>query len=166
MKFRLVEKIESLTINEDLTLYRVGDVRSGMFCADNLDYYNHSMTGYNRKDAKAYTIDLSKAKVFDPMIELGFSPLSWSNITGRVEDFEMYNIEYESDREDAVYGYTSTDDIAYAAKDLGYDVLILRDIHGDNGWGPAFNEYVVYNTSILTPIDNSDKLYGKRFNIK
>jgi hypothetical protein len=166
MKFRLVEKIENLTINEDLTLYRVGDVDSGVFFTDSLDYYDHSMTGYSRKDAKAYTIDLSVAKVLDPMKELGFDALSWSAISGKVEDFERFNIEYESDSEDAVYGITSTDDIAYAAKDLGYDVLILRDIRGDNGWGPAFNEYVVYNTSILTPIDNSDKLYGKRFSIK
>jgi hypothetical protein len=29
----------------------------------------------------------------------------------------------------------------------------LRDIRGDNGWGKPFNEYVVYNTSILSSAD-------------
>lgn len=151
MRFRLVEKIESLTINEDLTLYRVGDVDSGTFFADSLDYYDHSMTGYSRKDAKAYSVDLSATKVFDPMKEFGWEPYTWSNVVGKIEDFENYGIEYESEEGDE-YGYTSTDDIAYAIQKLGYDMLILRDIRGDNGWGPAFNEYVVYNTSILAPV--------------
>lgn len=159
MKFTLSEELHKLPQNcfiltEGTILYRVGDIERGVFFADSLDYYDHSMTGYSKKDAKAYTIDLSKARVFDPMKELGFDASSWSDISGKVEDFEKYNIEYESDSEDAVYGITSTDDIAYAAKDLGYDVLILRGIRGDNGWGPAFNEYVVYNTSILTPVSN------------
>ena len=140
----------SSNLNEDLTLYRVGDIESGVFFADNLDYYDTSMTGYDKKDAKAYTIDLSNAKVFDPMRELGFDANTWSDIVGRIEDFEKYNIDYESEEGDE-YGHTGTDEIAYAIKNLGYDVLILRDIRGDGGWGKPFNEYVVYNTSILKP---------------
>jgi hypothetical protein len=140
----------SSNINEDLTLYRVGDVGKGTFFADNLDYYDHSMTDYNKKDAKAYSIDLSSAKVFDPMKDLGWDANTWSDIEGKVKDFEKYNIYYESDEGDT-WGHTSTDDIAYAIQKLGYDVLILRDIRGDNGYGPAFNEYVVYNTNLLTP---------------
>lgn len=144
----------SNNINEDLTLYRVGDVKSGGFFTDNLDYYSQSMTGYKKEEAKTYTIDLSMAKVFDPMKELSLYPNTWSDIEGKVEDFEKYNIDYESDSEEAIWGRTSTDDIAYATKDLGYDVLILRDIRGDYGTGKPFNEYVIYNTDLLKPVDN------------
>lgn len=136
-------------INEDLTLYRVGEVGSGTFFADNLDYYDHSMTDYNKKDAKAYSLDLSSAKVFDPMKDLGWDANTWSDIEGKVEDFEKFGIDYESDEGDT-WGHTSTDDIAYAIQKLGYDVLILRGIRGDHGYGPAFNEYVIYNTNLLT----------------
>jgi hypothetical protein len=147
-------KLNENDTTNTITLYRVGELGKGTFFTDSLDYYSQSMTGYKKEEAKTYTIDLSMAKVFDPMKELSLYPNTWSDIEGKVEDFEKYNIDYESDSPDAIWGRTSTDDIAYAVKDLGYDVLILRDIRGDYGTGNPFNEYIIYNTDLLKPVDN------------
>lgn len=144
----------------DTVVYRV-DTYAGdrtqfkdksVFFTDSLDYFDKSMTGYKKEDAKKYYINLHDFKVFDPVNELNLDADTWSTIWGSVEDFDEYDINYEfsdDSSDDEIFAFTSTDDLAEAGRKLGYDITIIRDIPNDYGRGEKFTEYVVHNSNAV-----------------
>ena len=153
------------SLNYTKEVYRVGKITDGgiNFFTDNLDYYDESDTGYNKKDAEKYYINLKDFKVWDPVRELNLEPNTWSAIWGKTEDFDKYGIEYEfpEDEEDEkrIWAITDTDWLAQAGKDNGYDVTIIRDIPAKQGYGNEYTEYAVHNNNAIskekTKIDES-----------
>lgn len=155
-----------ITLKEDgrlpgsVVAYRVGDVDQAIsrpiFFTNDLSYYDHSQTGYEKKDAERYSIELRGHKVWDPMTELGLSADTWATVWGKVGDFRRLGIGYDYSDEmdddelpDNWVVYTSTDELAFAGRRLGYDVVVLRDIPGDNGRGPKYDEYAVNDASCV-----------------
>lgn len=147
---------------DKLKVYRVGEIKDDMmFFADSLDYYDSSMTGYSKDEAKEYILDISKVKIWYPIKELSLEADTWSTIWGRVEDFDRLDIRWENDGYDdwengePEYGYTTTDDLANAGKSLGYDVIVFTDIPGDYGRGSGKTEYAVSNKSIVKLVNEN-----------
>lgn len=145
---------------DSVVAYRVGDVdqiidRPVFFTGDR-EYYKHSQTGYDGGSAERYSIELKGHKVWDPMAELGLDAETWATVWGKVGDFRRLGIEYDysDDMDDGELPddwvvYTSTDELAFAGRRLGYDVVVLRDIPGDFGYGPSYDEYAVNDASCL-----------------
>lgn len=154
------------SLNYTKEVYRVGKITDDgiNFFTDNLDYYDESDTGYNKKDAEKYYINLKDFKVWDPVRELNLEPNTWSAIWGKTEDFDKYGIEYEypdddEEDEERIWAITDTDWLAQAGKDNGYDVTIIRDIPAKQGYGNEYTEYAVHNNNAIskekTKIDES-----------
>ena len=100
---------------------------------------------YSPNKAKRYLLN-PKAKIFDPAkLFKVFKPISYDNIQVLVSDLEKYGIEDECDFElDDKFGVTSTDGLALAGKELGYDGTIIRNIPRFNEVN-GFDEYAIYN---------------------
>lgn len=144
MRFKVVEELEYKT------LYRVGSlsgIENGLFFADDVNYYNHSLTGYKKNDANKYGLH-SDANILDVVKDLGFSVNSFDHIRGKINDFERLGMEYEEYESDDEYGYTDTDSIAYWGRNQNYDAIVIRDVY--NRYSEKFNEYIVYSKDVLT----------------
>jgi len=153
-----------------LIVYRVGktdDFEQGLFFSDTLDYYDYSDTGYDKKDAIPYELDLKGAKVVDPIIEWDLDVSNWYDIRQTEEVFLKHNFEYYEgfpeidydDPEEYHEVYTDTDYLAQWAYENGYDVCILRDIPGSREFGDkSSTEYCVFNKNIIKPLKVKESL--------
>lgn len=166
--------LEGLNNNYDKVVYRVdtyeGDKsqfkNQSVFFSDSLDYFDKSLTGYKKEDAKKYYLNLKDFKVWNPIKELNLDAATWAVIWGKVKDFDKYGIYWETsedveDLESIEYAFTSTDDLAEAGKNLGYDITILENIPNDGGWGKYYTEYAVHNSNAIksefaTKFDKND----------
>lgn len=158
----------SKNINEDIksgniAVYRVGQVNDfsgGLFFTDDLSYFDRSATGYIKKDAVAYNLDLNKAKVIDIVDEWNLSVNSWDSIEQTEEFFNSKGFHYYDYLEDVDYDdknarhyvITDTDSLAKWAGENGYDVCIIRGVY--NNYGQKYNEYVVYRKDLIKPVHN------------
>ena len=136
-----------------ITAYKVGKWTKGFYTTD-LNYFDHSQTGYKKEDAKKYTINLSQAKVFFPIEELNLTPITWGKIEGKAKVFEKLkiNCEYYEDNEE--FAYTSTDDLVDYGIKKGYDAIYLSQIPSDNDMGYNFDEIYVNNPSLVSSNNN------------
>ena len=130
--------------------HRWKDVPEGVYYAESLDYYENSATGYNANDARPYYINTNN--FFDPMNEMKDLIVNvWSDILGRRSDFDKFGIEDEASEYRGTYRdgeeicQTSTDGLAIAARNNGFDGVILRDIP-QTGSFKDFTEYAVFDS--------------------
>lgn len=151
------EEIKSHPTN---ILYRVGKVpntysNDSLFFTDDLEYYTHSRTGYNKKDAEAYEIDFKNAKIFDPMVEWEdyiYSVDAWAAIRISMPFAEELGLYCEYiDGDDDYEVIIDTDSLADYGQENGYDITIIRDI--PNGYGRSyegvFTEYAIHNSKVI-----------------
>lgn len=143
--------------NGGTILYRVGDIDTmssnscGVFFATKLSYFNYNeYLGYLAENAHKYLLS-PQAKIWDPARDFQvFNIYSWSNIVCLMSDLDKYGIEDECDYEiEDEYGVTSTDGLALAGKKLGYDATVIHGVWYDN---EQFDEYAVYNPTVIKPI--------------
>lgn len=155
--------------DKEIVVYRVGqidDFKEGLFFTDNLDYFDHSMTGYKKEDAKKYKLDLKNAKVFNPIKEWGLEVDSWAIIRGEKEFFDEVGFKYYDYLDDVDYDdedeyhevITDTDSLAIYGYENDYDVCVLEDIPSDYGRGPNYTEYCVYDKSLIEGKSNGWRL--------
>lgn len=130
--------------------HRWKNVPEGVYYAESLDYYENSATGYNANDARPYYINTNN--FFDPMNEMKDLIVNvWSDILGRRSDFDKFGIEDEASEYRGTYRdgeevcQTSTDGLAIAARNNGFDGVILRDIP-QTGSFKDFTEYAVFDS--------------------
>lgn len=130
--------------------HRWKNVPEGVYYAESLDYYENSATGYNANDARPYYINTKN--FFDPMNEMKDLIVNvWSDILGRRSDFDKFGIEDEASEYRGTYRdgeeicQTSTDGLAIAARNNGFDGVILRDIP-QTGSFKDFTEYAVFDS--------------------
>lgn len=158
---KIKESAYGIHNNYSVKVYRVGKdeqeyQNTTRFYTDNLDYFKYSDTGYSRNDAKPFLLNLTDFKVWNPIKELELDATTWGNIAGRIEDFEKYGIgyyDYDDVDDDYEFGYTDTDYLADAGRELGYDITILEDIPSDHGYGPEFTEYAVHNSNAVKSLN-------------
>ena len=157
-------------------LYRTGDLdfdkKIGLFFTDDLNYYKYNTSyGWDKStDIKKYELDLSKAKVFDPMKDWDLGVENWAVIRCDLDDLQSYgyvegkyDIEYlddiDYDDPDEYHEVlVDTDGLAYFGYDNGYDVTVLRDIPS-SGYDSSkkFTEYCVHNKNIIKELNESLK---------
>lgn len=130
--------------------HRWKNVPEGVYYAESLDYYENSATGYNANDARPYYINTNN--FFDPMNEMKDLIVNvWSDILGRRSDFDKFGIEDEASEYRGTYRdgeeicQTSTDGLTIAARNNGFDGVILRDIP-QTGSFKDFTEYAVFDS--------------------
>ena len=156
------------SLDKGLILYRVGNIEQmsdsklGLFFSTDLNYLknNHDLgSTYSPNKAKRYLLN-PKAKIFDPAkLFKVFKPISYDNIQVLVSDLEKYGIEDECDFElDDKFGVTSTDGLALAGKELGYDGTIIRNIPRFNEVN-GFDEYAIYNPEAIKLIGSVREEY-------
>jgi hypothetical protein len=144
--------------NNGVILYRSGNTKPSVilnsdrgvfFSTDPAYFVNHSQMDFPEETRK-YLLSPT-AKVWDPAKEFElYEADSWSNIVCLMTDLEKFGIEDECDYEiEEKYGVTSTDGLAIAGKNLGYDATVIRNIWYRHG---AFDEYAVYNPSVIKPL--------------
>ena len=139
-----------------VTVYRVGQVDNtgefGIFFTFDTGYYEKSRTGYDKKNAVEYVLDLN-SNIWNPIKELNLQVETWWNIIGLTSDFEKYGIEDEADYDiDEKWSVTSTEGLAYTGKCMGYQAVYLEGIPNDGGWGGKFDEIAVFDKSIIERI--------------
>lgn len=139
-----------------IPIYRVGQIEKGcgFFFAFDTEYYDFSDTAYRKNQAVKYLLNMD-AKIWDPVAELDLDVISWSRIDGRTKDFERYGIADECTWEQPEeISSTSTDGLAMAGKNLGYQAVIIREVpqtrrpyNPKEGYG--FDEICIFDTSII-----------------
>ena len=154
----------------DGVVYRVGELDwvHGSFFTDSLDYYDHSATGYRKEDAKPYILDLTDAKVFDPVEEWNLSVEGWSDMRQTEEFFNSKGLDgYEYldgvDYDDPGSYHevmADADVLAAWAREHDYDAVIFRDVP-TAGYGPSFTEYCVFNKGLVKPADLVERIVKK-----
>ena len=147
------------TSNIGIILYRDGSIDymevspTGVFFTTDLAYLknNEDMGDFGSAERAETYLLLPQAKVWNPAIEFKYyEPWGWGNIVCTVGDLEKFGIDDECDWEiDEGYGVTSTDGLAWAGKQLGYDATLISDVPRNHGWGERFDEYAVYNPAVL-----------------
>lgn len=152
--------------NYDKLVYRVNTYKGNktqfkhecVFFTDSLDYYDQSDTGYNKKDAQKYYLNLKDFKVFDPVKEWedSIDIESWSVIRTSEEfanEKDLYITDYldevDYDNPDEYHEVLiDTDSLAEYGRDNDYDVTIIRDVPQLRS-NKTFNEYVVHNSDCI-----------------
>ena len=121
----------------------------GVFFTTGPDYFdNHPYITF-KEEFRRYVL-LPNARVWDPKSEFEFYEAeNWDKIVCRISDLEKFGLEDECDWEiDEGYGITSTDGLAIAGKELGYDATVIRDVWYFHG---SYDEYTVYNPAVIQP---------------
>lgn len=144
--------------NNGIIIYRSGSVDpnviansdTGVFFANDPGYFhNHNQMTFT-EPYKQYLL-LPNARVWDPAKEFEvYEAESWGCIFCLMTDLEKFGLSDEYDYEmDEAYGATSTDSLAIAGKELGYDATVIRDVWYAHGY---YDEYAVYNPSVIQPL--------------
>lgn len=140
-------------------LYRSGSVEPsaiansdrGVFFADSPKYfYKHPYINFEKMEPYKRYMLLPNAKVWEPEKEFEeFVVNSWDYIGCLISDLEKFGLEDECDWEmDEGWGATSTDGLAIAGKELGYDATVIRGVDYHHGY---FDEYAIYNPAVIKP---------------
>lgn len=142
-----------------IALYRSGSVDPdvmrnsdrGVFFTTSPEYFiNHTKMDFT-EDFKQYLL-LPNARIWDPSAKFDlFEVDGYDYICCLTSDLEKFGIEDECDWElDEGLGVTSTDGLAIAGKQLGYDATVIRDVWYAHG---HFDEYAVYNPNVIKLVE-------------
>ena len=175
---RIRESADDKSLKGVKVLYRDGqfdDFEHGLFFTDSIDYFSHN-SEFIDANPKAYEVDFSDAKVFDPINEWKMSVDTWSTFRQEQEfldsvGFDDYEFLDDVDYEDEKTYHeviTDTDALAKYAKEHGYDAVVFWGVPSDYGYGPEFNEYCVFNKDIVKPADDridEEMISSERFDM-